>query len=448
MGQLFSYSLIVGILLCCGYVVYKWILSSERQHSYNRMIIYVIYLLAFILPFFIHFLNPFPLWKAQGGIEIGRIAGGSIAEGENFQSDGINIRMLLLAIYVLGMAIMFLYSLISAVVLSRIVSQGDKYRYNGITLVISDKEGIAPFSWLRYIVINRNDVESGADVIITHEKRHLQLFHWVDLLFAQLVVIFQWYNPAAWLLREEFQIVHEYQADEAVMTSGVNIHEYQMLLIKKAVGARFQSLANSLNHSKLKKRITMMYKEKSSVLRRCGALLLVPAMAVGCMLVQIPAFAGFLESESAATLFPTAERKVSKKTSHTVFIKPGKEQAESTLDNQSSAETPNYAVDKLAEPKEGMAALLKFLHDNLHYPEEAVKANITGKVIVKFVVEKDGTVSDPQIVRSVDRALDQEALRVIGLMPRWNPAKVKGEPVRTYYVLPVSFSLPDSSAAK
>lgn len=192
----------------------------------------------------------------------------------------------------------------------------------------------------------------------------------------------------------------------------------------------------------------MMYKEKSSVLRRCGALLLVPAMAVGCMLVQIPAFAGFLESESAATLFPTAERKVSKKTSHTVFIKPGKEQAESTLDNQSSAETPNYAVDKLAEPKEGMAALLKFLHDNLHYPEEAVKANITGKVIVKFVVEKDGTVSDPQIVRSVDRALDQEALRVIGLMPRWNPAKVKGEPVRTYYVLPVSFSLPDSSAAK
>ena len=104
---------------------------------------------------------------------------------------------------------------------------------------------------------------------------------------AQLVAVFQWYNPAAWLMREELKAVHEYQADSGVISSGVNPREYQMLLIKKAVGARFPSLANSLNHSKLKKRITMMYNPKTSASRRLRVLALAPAFAAAVLVTDI-----------------------------------------------------------------------------------------------------------------------------------------------------------------
>ena len=123
---------------------------------------------------------------------------------------------------------------------------------------------IAPFSWMNYIVISREDLaENGHDIII-HELSHVKHYHSWDLLFIDLVTIFQWYNPASWLTKRELQQVHEYAADESVLNVGVNAKEYQLLLIKKAVGQRLYSMTNSFNHSKLKKRITMMLKKKSS----------------------------------------------------------------------------------------------------------------------------------------------------------------------------------------
>ncbi len=168
------------------------------------------------------------------------------------------------------------------------------------TLAITPDTRIAPFSWCCYIVMSRSDFETSGEVITLHETRHLDARHWVDLLLAQLVAIFQWYNPAAWLMREELKTVHEFQADEAVIRSGTDPRQYQMLLIKKAVGARFPSLANSLNHSKLKKRITMMYKSKSSTARRFRALALLPAGALALLATNIPAVASILSEASAA----------------------------------------------------------------------------------------------------------------------------------------------------
>ena len=132
-----------------------------------------------------------------------------------------------------------------------------------IHYVVHD-HNIAPFSWMNYIVISREDLaENGHDIII-HELSHVKHYHSWDLLFIELVTIFQWYNPASWLTKRELQQVHEYAADESVLNVGVNAKEYQLLLIKKAVGQRLYSMTNSFNHSKLKKRITMMLKKKSS----------------------------------------------------------------------------------------------------------------------------------------------------------------------------------------
>lgn len=89
----------------------------------------------------------------------------------------------------------------------------------------------------------------------------------------------------------------------------------------------------------------------------------------------------------------------------------------------------------------GQEAMLAFLADNIKYPEEAAKKDIQGRVVVTFVVDKDGTVTEPKIAHSVHELLDAEALRVVSLMPKWTPGKNdKGETVRVRFNLPVTFA--------
>ena len=230
----------------------------------------------------------------EQAIEIG-MPSASIAEAEP-----LLLPRILLAIYIAGAAAAAVYTVFVAIKLHATISKGEKMPHGRYTLAITPDTRIAPFSWCCYIVMSRSDFETSGEVITLHETRHLDARHWVDLLLAQLVAIFQWYNPAAWLMREELKTVHEFQADEAVIRSGTDPRQYQMLLIKKAVGARFPSLANSLNHSKLKKRITMMYKSKSSTARRFRALALLPAGALALLATNIPAVASILSEASAA----------------------------------------------------------------------------------------------------------------------------------------------------
>jgi periplasmic protein TonB len=89
----------------------------------------------------------------------------------------------------------------------------------------------------------------------------------------------------------------------------------------------------------------------------------------------------------------------------------------------------------------GMTEMQRFIQENIRYPQEAIEQNIQGRVKVKFVVEKDGTVSYAEIVKSVDHRLDKEALRVVRSMPKWEPAYIKGKPVRSVNHLPINFTL-------
>ena len=136
-------------------------------------------------------------------------------------------------------------------------------RKERVTLIVHNCD-IAPFSWMGYIVISRKDLEENGREILIHELAHIHNRHSWDLLVADVCIFFQWFNPASWLLKQELQNIHEFEADETVIKEGVDAKQYQLLLIKKAVGTRLYSMANSFNHSKLKKRITMMLKEKSS----------------------------------------------------------------------------------------------------------------------------------------------------------------------------------------
>ena len=128
-----------------------------------------------------------------------------------------------------------------------------------IKLIVTD-ENISPFSWMNHIVISRTDLEENGREILCHEMAHITNHHSIDLVLADICILLQWFNPASWLIKSELQNVHEFEADETVIRNGIDAKNYQLLLIKKAVGSRLYSIANSFNHSKLKKRITMMMK--------------------------------------------------------------------------------------------------------------------------------------------------------------------------------------------
>ena len=441
MGQIFAYSLMSALVLMLMYLVYKWILSGENQHGYNRAVLLGIYSISFAAPPFIPTLS---YMLDRGPDEHGTVAVGmpTVEFGTVDSAAPSVLATVLTVVYFSGVFAVVVATCYSALRLNNIIRKGERYDRDGFTLVVHDDNGLAPFSWRNYIVMNRKDFAESGDLILAHETKHVNARHWVDLMVAQAVAAFQWYNPAAWLMREELKTVHEYQADEAVILFGTDMKQYQMLLIKKAVGGRFQSLANSLNHSNLKKRITMMYKSKSPVGRRLRVLALAPAALVAVAVVNIPAVASALTSASHAL----DGGKVTKNDG--ISVTNASETTAAAFGEQSPQKV--YEIVQV-EPEYpgGINELLKTLGMNLRYPAEAMATNIQGRVVVRFVVTEKGKIASPEGIKSVSPELDAEAIRAIQTLSDFNPGTIDGKPVSVYYILPVTFKLaPDPEKKK
>lgn len=272
MGHLLSYTLYSSLFLLASYLIYKIMLAGEKQTAVNRVIIFGLYAASFIAPALL-----------AHGDDIAAKAVDTIAavdfgepEVTHIGTASPNLLTALILAYIAGMAATAILTLVSAVNIFIIISRGDKTPRDGYTLVTVDDGKTAPFSWGRYIVASRSDIAEAGDMIIAHELGHIRGHHWLDLVFARIICVIEWYNPAAWLMFDELKDVHEYAADEYVLVHGFNARQYQMLLIKKAAGTRFQALANSFNHSKLKNRITMMLQKRSSRWAGAKALFVVP----------------------------------------------------------------------------------------------------------------------------------------------------------------------------
>ena len=141
---------------------------------------------------------------------------------------------LLIWIFIAGALLAAAKTIYTSVRLTKVIRSGKKIAHHGYTLVVTDNEKFAPFSWMRYVVISRKDYDNNYSAIAAHELKHVASRHWIDLLLAQAVCIINWFNPAAWLMRDELMLVHEYQADMAVIDKGHDPQEYQLLLIKKS----------------------------------------------------------------------------------------------------------------------------------------------------------------------------------------------------------------------
>ncbi len=445
MGELMSFTLTSGIILLSMYLPYRLLLAGEKQHRLNRVILLAIYMAAIVIPL----VRPVALpgisgieagaATAETGIAIGRLSGGLT------EHSGTAWMRVLLWIYIAGAAVALVRLVWAYARLTVIIWNGKKIKMEGYTLVVTGNKNFSPFSWRGYVVVEKTSDTTEYPAIMIHEMRHLSSCHDIDLMLAQLYAVLVWYNPVSWLMIDELKTVHEYEADEAVIASGLNLRDYQMLLIKKAVGARLPSLANSLNHSKLQKRITMMYQSKSRTAGKLRSLVLVPALAIGIAVVSIPAVASVISGASETTLLDS-DSKVSK-------ISAISANTESVAEMRTSAPASYNkvftTVEKLAEFPGGIEAMMKWLQYNVKYPKEAEKAGEQGKAVVKFTVNKDGSISNATIIKSVSPSIDKEALRVVTSMPKWKPAENGGKKVACWYTLPVSFRLaPDKVTTK
>lgn len=236
MGAFLSYSIIAGMALLALYLAYRVFLSRDNQHGFNRSVLIGIYVVSFTAPLVIDTLayfslNDYPDAQTFEGVS-------NASAGVPASSQPIWCTLLIWS-FIAGMAAVSAKTVITWIRLVRVIRSGEKIRRNGFTLVVTDNDEFAPFSWMRYVVISRADYDNSCPAITAHELKHIASMHWVDLLIAQAVCIINWFNPAAWLMRDELMLIHEYQADMAVIDSGHDPQEYQMLLIRKAVGARF-----------------------------------------------------------------------------------------------------------------------------------------------------------------------------------------------------------------
>ena len=308
----------------------------------------------------------------------------------------------------------FLWQLIS---IFRMKVKSKKVSVSGVD-VYDLRTDITPFSFFGMIFINTEmHTEEELNQIIIHEHTHVKERHSLDVMLIEVLLLFSWWNPFVWFFKREMAMNLEYLADKGVLREGVDSREYQYHLLRLTYHETAVQIVNNFNVSQLKQRIMMMNKTKSSSLKLAKYLLMLPMFFV--LIAANSVYAGENEQTIQVPPPPPPQPPVKLAETNEVFV----------------------VVEEMPEFPGGNVGMMKFLADSIRYPVEAQEKGIQGRVICSFVVEKDGSVSDVQIVRGVDPHLDAAAIRVIEAMPKWKPGMQKEEIVRTRFTLPIVFRL-------
>ena len=269
-----------AIALAVFYMFYHLLLSKETFHRFNRIVLLGTAALSLVLPLCVITFKEVvvvPAMTASSETFTGEVAGTAAMVPE--VSEPI-WPVILCSLFALGALAVLVHVVFSIIGIRRMIRSGSRQALeSGETLIITETD-TAPFSWMKYIVISREDYQSGYSQILTHEKAHVVLRHSWDILFVDMITALQWFNPAIWMLKADLRAIHEFEADDAVLRSGAKIKEYQYLLIRKAVSKSGYSVANSFNHSTLKARITMMLNKKSSRMSAWKALYVIPLVGI------------------------------------------------------------------------------------------------------------------------------------------------------------------------
>lgn len=417
-----------SISIALLYLIYIIFLKKDTFFRTNRFYLVSTMLISFIIPF----IDFSPLIRT-GGFTYAVLLDPIIITADGVQaslSNNPGIYQILLAIYLTGVSIFtlrFIYQIVQLYILVRRFGISNKA---GMRIVFTDKN-FSPFSFFNLIFLNHTDIESAdARKIIAHEKIHIKQWHSADLILLEFITIIQWFNPFIWLYRHAIKTLHEFLADEGVLHSGVDLNVYGALLFEQSTGIQINDLTNNFSKSLLKRRFKMMNKKKTTQFARLKLLLVLP-LAVSMMLVI--SFSPDVIAQQDKQTVPPPSPKTVKTADQPIAISPQLQDEEEIF----------KVVEVMPTYKGGTSAMYSYLRKNIKYPDKARQNGTSGTVYVSFIVKKDGSVSGVGIIEggSVGDGCDEEAMRVIKEMPKWNPGKDKGKPVNVAFNLPIKFSL-------
>ena len=553
--DLIIYDLKVAALIAIFYLFYMLLLSRETMHKLNRIVLLSGIILSAVLPFcVITFHKTVVVDSSLTPAAIDADVDTTLPVTEALEQS-FDWTIPLVAMLLIGTIVRLLFLIRSYRQLTKMVRGGEIHILPTGTQVCVVEKAVAPFSWMKTIVLSRTDWNNDATLptILAHEEAHVRHRHSYDIMVVELLTALQWFNPVVWFMRQELRILHEYEADADVLSYGFNESQYIHLLMQKAMGIQACVLANGIHTPKTKKRIIMMLKNKSNRHAWLRALYVVPvvlvSLAVSAKTLVHYEYETTPEPEMQASKNPESEKKqepiivvdgkiidipikFKEKTSiedeealralnikskediesvvvlqsksavelygekgknGVIEIKTKKKEAskpsnvsEEPVSTPMAPEPPKVEADddpvfEICEEapryKDGEGALMQFIAKNIRYPKEATEHGIQGRVIVQFIVNKDGSCSNfkiltntahdtsggpvvtqarkaeldqqqgieteytPEEIRGWSKSLETEAIRVLKLAGKWEPGKQRGKAVRAYFVLPITFRL-------
>ena len=423
------YLIKINVALMLLYGFYRLTVSRDTFFGLRRLTLWLIYAVALMVPALNleYWVRDTPTMESMANVYADTFYPVVVVKA---QAPSITWIDMLLGIYWAGVVVLSLrlvwqlFSIIRLAVISR------KQEVEGITVHLLKGEG-SPFSFFRWVFMYPSTLEGKQlHEVMVHECTHVSGLHSLDTLFSELFSIACWFNPFAWLMKQEVRMNLEYLADESVLSDGNARKSYQYHLLGLAYRQPNEStkIANNFNLLPLKKRIKMMNKRRTSEIGKAKYLLFAPLAGALLMVSNIESVAREIGEQfpEVAEVQQKAEAKAS--------------------DATAPADTTKNVVYDVTETMPqfpgGQGVLMKYLAANIKYPASAVKAKKQGRVLVTFVIQKDGSVTNARIARSVDPELDAEALRIVKAMPNWTPGTQDGKPVNVKYIIPVKFSLP------
>ena len=445
------YLIKINVALMLLYGFYRLTVSRDTFFGLRRLTLWLIYAIALMVPALNleYWVRDTPTMVSMANVYADTFYPVVVVKA---QAPSITWMDMLQCIYWAGVAVLSLrlvwqlFSIIRLAVISR------KQEVEGIMVHLLKGEG-SPFSFFRWVFMYPSTLEGRQlHEVMVHECTHVSGLHSLDTLFSELFSIACWFNPFAWLMKQEVRMNLEYLADESVLSDGNARKSYQYHLLGLAYRQPNEStkIANNFNLLPLKKRIKMMNKRRTSEIGKAKYLLFAPLAGVLLMVSNIESVAREIGEQipEVAEVQQKAEQALNADVA--VANPMAKAEAElkaeaKTSDATAPADTTKSVVYDIPETMPyfpgGQVLMLKYLADNIKYPASAVKAKKQGRVIVTFIVQKDGSVTHAKIAKSIDPELDAEALRVVKGMPKWTPGTQNGKPVNVKYSVPVKFSL-------
>ncbi len=390
------------------YFAYKLLFRNSNRFQLNRIVLLTISIFAFALPF---------IRISIEGQQFQEMPSFKQEMDVIFYSDAmieapvvtktLSFTDIISYLYIIGV-VFFLMKFVYNIFKIYKIKAGKKIETIDNVNFIYTNESHVPFSFLKNIYIPKDNLD---EMIIKHEMSHVKNHHSVDVILMEIMIAFQWFNPFIRMIKNELKNNHEFIADSEAIKNEDEKSNYMMLLLQQCTADDFSTIANNFSFLLTKKRISMITKNqkvKGSVIK---------------VLLTLPVFALLILLNIQCD-----------------NVKPNEEKQQTPATELETVQDSIYRVsDAMPQYPGGPNEMMRYIQENIKYPQSAIDNKIEGRVFVTFVVEKDGSITNAAVMRGIDKECDAEALRVVSSMPKWNPGQHKGEVVRTQFTIPIIY---------